>query len=355
MSIVNYKNLRKILFGLDPEIAHTVAGFGLKYGSAIPFVDTIVRERYFVDDPVLKQEFFGRVFKNPIGLAAGFDKDGEFIKAASELGFGYTEIGTVTPRPQPGNPKPRLFRLVEERSIQNAMGFNNKGSYHMIQKLKKLKFLDYPIGINIGKNKKTPEVEALKDYETLFRALGDYGTYMVVNISSPNTPGLRNLLNKTFIEELFSMAGEITDKAILLKISPDMSEKEAIELSISAVENGAAGIIATNTTTDYSLSPNAKDFGGISGALLKDKSFSMLQAIAGELFGRTLLVSVGGIDTPQEAYRRIKAGASLLQIFTSFIYEGPALIGRINRDLVRMLKADGYKHISEAIGSDLKK
>jgi len=354
MSICNYENMKKLMFKLSPENAHKVAGWGLKIiGNCPPLFNFIVK-RNFVENEMLKQELFGTTFHNPIGLAAGFDKDGDYIKAMPALGFGFTEIGTVTPRSQPGNPKPRLFRLIDENSIQNAMGFNNKGSYYMLQRLKKVKFFNLPIGINIGKNKVTPEQEALNDYELLFRAFKDYGTYIVINISSPNTPGLRDLQNETFINEVFKIGKSITKKPILLKIAPDMSSDDAVNLCKTAVKAGASGIIATNTTIDYSLTPNAKDFGGISGELLKEKSFEIFEAISKELFGKTVLISAGGIDSAEEAYRRIKAGASLVQVYSALIYKGPSLVRDINKGLIMLMKKDGFKSIYEAIGADRK-
>ncbi len=354
MSLFAYENIKKILFKLDPECAHTLVGFGLRaLGGCTPLMRCI-KEKNFVSHPILTQELFGQTFSNPVGLGAGFDKNGEYILATPALGFGFTEIGTVTPKPQEGNSKPRLFRLIEEQSIQNAMGFNNKGSYYMLRKLKKLYFFDYPIGINIGKNKITPESEALSDYETLIRAFKDEGSYIVINISSPNTPGLRDLQNEAFIKALFTMARGITQKPILLKIAPDMEAKDAIALCKVAIEAGASGIIATNTTIDYSLTPNAKDFGGISGALLKEKSYELFRALGKEFYGKTILISVGGIDSAEEAYRRVKAGASLVQLYSSLIYKGPALTSQINRGLIHSLKADGYAHISEAVGADWK-
>jgi dihydroorotate dehydrogenase len=234
------------------------------------------------------------------------------------------------------------------------MGFNNKGKDYMLRQLNKLYFFDYPIGINIGKNKLTSEEDALSDYETLFRAFQDYGDYIVINISSPNTPGLRDLQNETFINAIFELANEITTQPVLLKIAPDMTPKDALTLCNAAVDAGAAGIIATNTTIDYSLTEHAKDFGGISGALLTEKSYDLFKAIGKELYGKTLLISVGGIDSAEEAYRRIKAGASLVQVYSMLIYEGPALIKEINEGLIKLLQEDGYKHISEAIGADWK-
>jgi len=356
VSVLTYENLKKILFKLDPETAHTVASLGLRAVSPCLPILRMLKKRYFVTHPILEQRLFDRTFKNPVGLGAGFDKNGEYIMATPTLGFGFTEIGTVTPRPQPGNPKPRLFRLVDEASIQNAMGFNNKGAHYMIRQLKKLYFFDYPIGINIGKNKNTPENEALDDYETLFKAFKHYGDYIVINISSPNTPGLRDLQNESFIHAVFTMAKEITDKPVLLKIAPDMLPEDAVALCKSAVDAGAAGIIATNTTIDYTItdSPYKKDFGGISGALLREKSYQLFRAIGKELYGKTLLISVGGIDSAEEAYRRIKAGASLVQVYSMLIYKGPRLIKEINEGLIVLLKKDGYSHISEAVGADWK-
>ena len=354
MSLISYDAIKKVLFKFDPETAHTLAGIGLRTLAHCTPLMRHFKEEYFVSHPMLRQELWGKTFHNPVGLGAGFDKNGEYILPMPALGFGFTEIGTVTPRAQKGNEKPRLFRLIEERSIQNAMGFNNKGSHYMLQRLKKLYFFDYPIGINIGKNKVTPENEALGDYETLLKAFRDYGTYVVINISSPNTPGLRDLQNESFISALFEMAGKITDKPILLKIAPDMSAEEAISICRVAIDAGAEGIIATNTTIDYSLTPHAKDFGGISGALLTEKSYALFRELGRAFYGQTLLISVGGIDSAEEAYRRIKAGASLVQIYSMLIYRGPALIKEVNEGLVRLLKADGYAHITEAIGADWK-
>lgn len=356
MSFFSYQTLKKLLFKLDPETAHSIASLGLRTVAHCPTLLRLVSKHYFVSHPILSQEIFGRTFENPVGLGAGFDKNGQYITAMPTMGFGFTEIGTVTPKPQDGNAKPRLFRLIDEDSIQNAMGFNNYGSHYMIQRLKKLYFFDYPVGINIGKNKLTPENEALNDYEILFKAFKDYGDYVVINISSPNTPGLRDLQNENFIKAIFAMGKEITAKPILLKIAPDMEPEAAITLCQTAVEAGAAGIIATNTTIDYSItnSPYKKDFGGISGALLTEKSYELFRAIGKELYGKTLLISVGGIDSAEEAYRRIKAGASLVQVYSMLVYRGPALIKEINEGLIRLLQKDGYNHISEAIGADWK-
>ncbi len=354
MSFFSYENLKRVMFLLEPENAHAIAGVGLKLLPFCPPLYSKIRNHYFVDDPILRQEIFGREFRNPVGLGAGFDKNGEYVKGTLALGFGFTEVGTITPRPQPGNPKPRLFRLKDDESLQNAMGFNNRGASFLLERLEKLKFLDYPIGINIGKNKITPEIEAIQDYKMLFESFKDYGTYIVINISSPNTPGLRDLQNEKFIKEVFEVGKSITKKPILLKIAPDMSSDQAIELSKTAVEAGASGIIATNTTIDYSLTSSAKDFGGISGRLLKEKSYRLFKDLATELHSKTTLISVGGIDSADEAYKRIKAGASLIQIYSMLIYRGPKLIKDINDGLIERLKSDGFSNISEAVGADLR-
>jgi len=247
-----------------------------------------------------------------------------------------------------------MWRHPEEESVQNAMGFNNEGLLKVQQRLKNRYPFTTPIGVNIGKNKVTPESEAINDYTKLIQALHELGDYLVINISSPNTPGLRDLQNEEFIAKLFEEAKKITDKPILLKIAPDMSKEDAVELTKMAVEKGADGIIATNTTIDYSLVKGPFDRGGLSGAVLKEKSFEIFEAIAKELYGKTTLISVGGIDSATEAYRRIKAGASLVQILSGIVFHGPDMIMNINKELIELIKADGYSNITEAIGADRK-
>jgi dihydroorotate dehydrogenase len=352
--MLNYDAIKPYLFKFQPENAHHIAEFVLRLPniSQLPFNSFL--ESHFINDPILNQELFGRTFLNPVGLGAGFDKNATMIRGIQTLGFGYTEIGTVTPKAQPGNPKPRMFRHVEEKTIQNAMGFNNDGAFKVVQRLKERYPFSTPIGINIGKNKITPESEAISDYTHLIKAFNGLGDYFVINISSPNTPGLRDLQNEAFITELFKEAKALTDMPILLKIAPDMTKEDAVALTTLAVEKGADGIIATNTTIDYSLVKNPKDIGGLSGAVLKEKSFEIFEAIAKELYGKTTLISVGGIDSAEEAYRRIKAGASLVQVYSAMIFGGPDLIMNINKGLVELLKADGYNNITEAIGADRK-
>ncbi len=352
--MINYEAIKPLLFKLQPETAHHVAECVLRLPNIcqIPFNPFL--ESHFINDAILNQEIFGRTFLNPVGLGAGFDKNATMIRGIQTLGFGFTEIGTVTPKPQSGNPKPRMFRHIEEESIQNAMGFNNEGAYKVVQRLKKRFPFATPIGVNIGKNKVTPEREAINDYTHLIKTFDGLGDYFVINISSPNTPGLRDLQNEEFITKLFSEAKALTDMPILLKIAPDMEIDDAVALTKMAVEKGADGIIATNTTIDYSLVKRPYDIGGISGAVLKEKSFKIFEAIAKELYGKTVLISVGGIDSAEEAYKRIKAGANLVQILSGLVFHGPDMIMNINKGLIELLKADGYANITEAIGVDRK-
>jgi dihydroorotate dehydrogenase len=349
-----YETIKKIIFHFQPETAHSIAEYGLRTLPYCRLLSNYMSERNFINNDILKQNILGTVFQNPIGLGAGFDKNATMIKSMIPMGFGYTEIGTMTPKPQYGNNKPRLFRYQNEESIQNAMGFNNKGAYEVIKNLNKVYPFSIPIGTSIGKNKITPENKALNDYETLIRGFKDISDYLVVNISSPNTPNLRDLQNKQFIKAIFSMAKNITNTPILLKIAPDMKIQTAIDLSQCAIDNGADGIIATNTTQDYSLLNNAQNFGGISGKVLSDKSYKLFKGIGKKLYDKTILISVGGISDARDVYRRIKAGASLIQIYSGFIFKGPSMCKNINQELIKLLQNDGYTHISQAIGADFK-
>ena len=349
--MIAYDSIKPWLFKLEPETAHHVAEYLLRLANVCPAAFNQWTQKHFITDPILEQELFGRTFLNPVGLGAGFDKNATMIRGIQALGFGFTEIGTVTPKPQDGNPKPRMFRHIEEKTIQNAMGFNNDGLLRVQQRLQKRYPFTTPIGINIGKNKLTSEQNAISDYTTLIKALHKLGDYLVINISSPNTPGLRDLQNEAFITRLFGEAKALTEKPILLKIAPDMEAQQAVDLTAMAVEKGADGIIATNTTIDYSLVADPKDIGGLSGAVLTEKSFAIFDAVAKELFGKTTLISVGGIASTEEAYRRIKAGASLVQVYSGLIFEGPELIKDINEGLIDLIKADGYDSITQAIGA----
>jgi dihydroorotate dehydrogenase len=350
-----YAPFKKLLFRLDPETSHGLAMNALRMATAVPGLSRLLASRSQVRDPRLAQDLFGRRFANPVGLAAGFDKDAVAVRGWPALGFGFVEVGTVTPRRQFGNPRPRLFRFPAAASLQNAMGFNNGGMAALEERLRKLRQgkPTLPLGINLGKNKATPPELALGDYEILLKRLAELGDYVVVNLSSPNTPGLRDLQNEAFVRALLGVATGITKRPVFVKLAPDLDSGAAIELAETAVAAGAAGIVATNTTIDYGLLPGAKDFGGLSGRVLRDRSFRMLQALAARLFGRAILISVGGIDSGEEAYRRLRAGASLVQIYTGLVYEGPGLPRRINEELLRLMDRDGVRTLGELIGADL--
>jgi dihydroorotate dehydrogenase len=352
--MISYNSIKKIMFNFEPETAHHIAEFALKLLAKISYINNAMIKANFIESPILKQNIFGVEFSHPIGLGAGFDKNATMVESMMANGFAYTEIGTMTPKPQDGNDKPRLFRYPKDESIQNAMGFNNKGAQEVVKNLSLVYPYKFPIGASIGKNKLTSEENALKDYETLIDDFKDICDYLVINISSPNTPNLRDLQNEEFIKSVFTMAKEITTTPILLKIAPDMTSEVAIQLCKTAIKYGANGIIATNTTQDYSLLDNAQDFGGVSGKVMSDKSYELFKAIGEELYDKTILISVGGISDAKDVYRRIKAGASLVQIYSAFIFQGPAMCKNINIELIKLLQADGYSNISQAIGADFK-
>ncbi len=351
---MNYDTLKKIFFRFDPETAHKIAEFGLRALYATPGGLEALAKFGIYKDEILTQNIWNLSFDNPVGIAGGFDKNATMIAPLAALGFGHIDFGTFTPRPQSGNEKPRLFRLVSEQSIQNAMGFNNEGADIIERRVRKIYPFVIPIAANIGKNKATSNEDALSDYEALGRKFNGLCDFFIINVSSPNTPNLRALQENSFISELIKAMKKITNRPLVLKLAPDMSADQAIALCECAVQSGASGIIINNTSVDYSLSPNARDFGGLSGRLITEKSRELFAQVARELFGRTILISCGGIDSAQEAYERIKSGASLVQIFTAFIFKGPFVAKSINEGLAELLRADGFKNISEAVGANLK-
>ncbi|MBI1318699.1 MAG: quinone-dependent dihydroorotate dehydrogenase [Candidatus Hydrogenedens sp.] len=348
-----YPLLKPALFQLEPEQAHAAASAALRAAALAPFGPAILRSEFCLADPRLAVDCLGLQFPNPVGLAAGYDKNATLVRAWPLLGFGHAELGAVTPRPQPGNPKPRVYRHPAQETLQNAMGFNNDGLDAVRARLQRTYPAGIPIGINLGKNKDTPEADAVSDYTKLIQGLDGLCDYFVINISSPNTPGLRGLLNEAFIAEVFGACLPLTQAPVLLKVSPDAEPDTIVGLCRAAVDAGAAGIIATNTTVDYALCPGAKDFGGLSGRVLTERSFAVFQAIAAELYGKTTLISVGGIDSADEAWRRIVHGASLVQVYTGMIYKGPGLVRDINAGLLERLEAEGIATIQEATGAAL--
>jgi len=347
--------VKPIIYKIDPETAHNMVEAVLKTARRCPLFFNPLVKANFVDDAMLRQNIWGMEFKNPVGVAAGFDKHATMVNAWPALGFGWGEIGAVTPKPQDGNEKPRAWRHIDHEAVQNAYGFNNDGVEAVRKRLKKIYPFILPIGANIGKNKTTPEEKAIEDYKILVEKLNDVVDFFVINISSPNTPGLRNLLNAEFISNLFKELKSLSEKPILIKFSPDMEDEMIVNLANLSVINKADGIIVTNTTVNYDLVNSEIKKGGISGKPLAKRSYEVLRLVAGEVFGKVPIISVGGIDSAEEAYKRIKAGASLLQVYTAIIYKGPSVIGDINKGLIELLKKDGYSHISEAIGAEVPK
>ena len=333
------KIISPFLFLFDPEKIHTFTFFLIKVFFKIPILGFIIKSFYKVESPKLTRKLFGLTFENPVGIAAGFDKNATHISEFEKFGFGFIEIGTVTPKPQDGNPKKRLFRLKEDTAIINRMGFNNDGVTKIKNRLKKN--YNVLIGGNIGKNKVTPNSQAKNDYIICFKELYDYVDYFVVNVSSPNTPGLRELQSKEFLNDLFIelnklRSNETIKKPILIKISPDLSKEKILEILEVIDTNNIDGIIATNTTIDYPnlKSKNKNETGGLSGAPLYDKSNEVISFISKKTNGKLPIIGVGGISTPEQAVKKIEAGAHLIQLYTGIIYEGPGIVRKINKKLL---------------------
>ena len=333
------KIISPFLFLFDPEKIHTFTFFLIKVFFKIPILGFIIESFYKVESPKLTRKLFGLTFENPVGIAAGFDKNATHISEFEKFGFGFIEIGTVTPKPQDGNPKKRLFRLKEDTAIINRMGFNNDGVTKIKNRLKKN--YNVLIGGNIGKNKVTPNSQAKNDYIICFKELYNYVDYFVVNVSSPNTPGLRELQSKEFLNDLFIelnklKSNETIKKPILIKISPDLSKEKILEILEVIDTNNIDGIIATNTTIDYPnlKSKNKNETGGLSGAPLYDKSNEVISFISKKTNGKLPIIGVGGISTPEQAVKKIEAGAHLIQLYTGIIYEGPGIVRKINKKLL---------------------
>lgn len=341
-----YKYLiRTFLFNFDPEKVHYFT-FGLiKYLSKIPGTQFIFKSLYQIDHPSLVTKVFGLEFKNPIGLAAGFDKDAKLFQELSNFGFGFIEIGTLTPKAQDGNPKKRLFRLCEDEAIINRMGFNNGGVDEAVIRLQKNKGV--LVGGNIGKNKLTPNEQAINDYIYCFDALYEVVDYFVVNVSSPNTPGLRELQDKEPLTFLLQTLQDLNQskhksKPILLKIAPDLSNEQLLDIIEIVKNSGIAGVIATNTTIDRSnlKSKSQTEMGGLSGKPLTQRSTEVIRFLKINSQNAFPIIGVGGIHSVQDALDKIEAGACLLQLYTGFIYEGPNLIKNINKAIIAMKTND---------------
>ena len=339
-----YKALiRPIFFLFDAEKIHHFTTDLFVLLCRIPGASSIIRSLYQVENKRLEKEVFGIRFANPIGLAAGFDKQASLFNAFSNLGFGFIEVGTITPKGQPGNPRPRMFRLKEDQGLINRLGFNNDGLEAAIHNLKKRK-TTIVIGGNIGKNKVTPNEEATSDYEKCFEALFPYVDYFVVNVSSPNTPNLRSLQEKEPLKQLLQRLIELNrkkeiSKPLLLKIAPDLNENQLDDIIEIAQELKLDGLIATNTTIDRTGLKSGEtlinEAGGLSGRPLLNKSNHVIKYLRNSLGPHFPIIGVGGVFTGEDALEKLKAGADLVQVYTGFVYEGPAMVKRINQYLLK--------------------
>ncbi|MCB0399917.1 MAG: quinone-dependent dihydroorotate dehydrogenase [Winogradskyella sp.] len=338
--------IRPILFCFDPEKVHHFTFSLIRTISKLPGSKSLFKKLYCVEDNKLERELFGLTFKNPVGLAAGFDKDAKLYNELSNFGFGFIEIGTLTPKPQVGNPKKRLFRLKEDSAIINRMGFNNGGVEEAVERLKSpstsLRARGVLIGGNIGKNKVTPNEDAVKDYEICFNALFDYVDYFVVNVSSPNTPNLRALQDKEPLTELLKALQVLNfqkpkSKPILLKIAPDLTNEQLDDIIDIVRETKIDGLIATNTTISREglQSKNKSEIGGMSGKPLASRSTEVIKYLSEKSNKAFPIIGVGGIHSAEDALEKLEAGADLVQLYTGFIYEGPKLIRSIIRALLQ--------------------
>lgn len=361
-----YKTLlRPILFCMDPEQAHGITSTGLKQIGRFPGLLKPINRCLKTDYPALAVTLKNVIFPNPVGLAAGFDKDAELIGVLPSFGFGFVEAGTFTPLRQQGQNKPRLFRYPKHQALINRMGFNNPGIKTAAQRLRDARKKEplVPIGVNIGKGRETPLEEAADDYLICLEQIHPYADYIVLNVSSPNTPHLRDLQSRASLAYLLT---RIMDKnralseesggplkLIFLKISPDVSEDMLEEIGRLAVQFGI-GLVATNTTVDHSVLETRSEEGGLSGRPLKEKSNKVIRFLYKCTSGLVPIIGVGGIFTARDAYEKIQLGASLIQIYTGWIYEGPDLARRINEGLLTLMNRDGFKKIQDAVGTSPK-
>ena len=344
--------LRPFLFKLDPETTHDLAIKSLKF-------NYLPRKMFEVEDEqILNIELLGKNFPNPIGLAAGFDKSGEVYNSLLKFGFGFIEIGTVTPLKQFGNPKPRIFRLEDDSALINRLGFNNDGIEIIKNRIKSEKKKGV-VGINIGPNKNTKDQKS--DFCLGLKNFFDIADYITVNISSPNTEGLRDFHDQEKLEDLLLALNKIKSEnkiniPLLLKISPDIKDNQISEIAVSAIKNDISGIILTNTTNsnkDKLISDFKKEEGGLSGEPLQQISTNMIKKFYKQLNGKIPIIGVGGVNSGKSAYEKIIAGASLLQLYTGLVYKGPSIVKNIKKELIQILKVEGLNNIKDAIGKNL--
>lgn len=342
--------LKPLFFLLSPERAHYLTLFLFQILLAIPLIGYLVRRNYAVVDKNLEREVFGLKFSNPVGLAAGFDKNGKYFRTMAALGFGHVEVGTVTPRPQSGNPQPRLFRLKKDEALINRMGFNNDGVDALVLQLQKKRPPGLIVGGNIGKNKDTPNEQATADYVYCFEKLFPYVDYFVVNVSSPNTPGLRALQEKEPLTQLLQTLQDLNhqgpqSKPILLKIAPDLTEEQLNDIVEIVEKTEIAGVVATNTTISREgLSENVTKMGagGLSGKPLRQHSTEVIRYLNRQSQGRLVIIGVGGIATAADVIEKLEAGAALVQLYTGLVYEGPNIVKHINHTLRKHRQAQSF-------------
>ncbi|CAJ1502178.1 quinone-dependent dihydroorotate dehydrogenase [[Mycobacterium] burgundiense] len=349
-----YQTLRRGLFAVPAERIHTVVFAALRSATALGPARRRLHAMLAPTDPILASTVFGVRFPGPLGLAAGFDKNGRGLHTWGALGFGYAEVGTVTAQAQPGNPQPRLFRLPADRGLLNRLGFNNHGAGELALQLARHR-PDVPIGVNIGKSKVTPPEQAVDDYRASARLLGSLAAYLVVNVSSPNTPGLRDLQAVETLRPILAAVLAETTTPVLVKIAPDLSDSDIDDIADLALELGLAGIVATNTTVSRAglRTPGVDELGagGVSGPPVAARSLEVLRRLYARVGKRLVLISVGGIETPDDAWERITAGATLLQGYTGFIYGGGRWAKNIHDGLAQRLRAGGFASLSDAVGS----
>lgn len=356
-----YQTVRPLLFGMDAEDAHHLTLRGLELASALPLLPRLARTLTVPGGTALRRTLWGQTFETPVGLAAGLDKNGQAVPAFSAFGFGFVEVGTVTPLAQSGNERPRLFRLPEDEALINRMGFNNGGAAALHDRLAALGNRTAPVWVNIGKNKATPNEDAAEDYRKCVRALQDVADAFVINVSSPNTPGLRAL---QAADDLAGLVRAVLDEVdagrvrslrrppVLVKLAPDLHPAD-FEASVGAVlDAGAGGLIISNTTLsrDGLTHPNREQAGGLSGRPLTRRSTELVRDAYRLTRGRVPMVGVGGIFSAEDAYAKLQAGADLVEVYSALIYRGPGLVRDINAGLVRLLKRDGVRNVAEVVG-----
>jgi dihydroorotate dehydrogenase len=348
-----YDAVKPVVFRLPPETAHRLTHRAMRAVQDTP-VQSLLRRQLSVSDPRLRTELWGMEFPTPVGVAAGFDKNAHVPRLLAALGFGHVEIGGVTAERQSGNRRPRLFRLSDEGALINRMGFNNEGADAVARRLAAEPSPPVPLGLNVGKSKRTPLSDAPADYRYTYEQVGDYVDYTVVNVSSPNTPGLRSLQHRDALEAILGELRDAGADPLLVKLSPDLSES-ATEDALAVVDDLALnGVVVTNTTTerpDWLSAPARAERGGLSGAPIEERATELVAFVARRV--DVPVIGVGGVRDAAGAYAKLRAGASVVQLYTGLVFEGPTLARDIHRDLLALLDRDGFDAVEDAVGVDL--